>query len=222
MKNKLLKLCKRLNKVAIEEITPILQATRGEICPVLEELVIEGRLNLREDGVYFYKEKQTKKQELPLFFEFRTKEELDLIIRCFCADLPCTKTAQILDLSNGIIEKFNQFFRKQIYENQFAELSNLYFLQPQTPRIRKFFDIPVYFYFYDNRTFVSGEALKTNLTPKTLAKSEDLKFRKTYLKLTRRINHHSMISFLSYYIAEEIWRIDKDFEELYENINRLH
>ena len=62
MKNKVLKLCKRLNKVTIDELLPILMATEGEIKPIIEELVINGLLDNRGDGVYFYKEKQQQNE----------------------------------------------------------------------------------------------------------------------------------------------------------------
>ena len=67
MKNKVLKLCKRLNKITIEEILPILMATEGEVIPIIKELQAEGLLEDRGDGVYFYKEKIKEKQ--PLFIE---------------------------------------------------------------------------------------------------------------------------------------------------------
>src|SRR5574344_1084824 len=139
MKNKVLKLAKRLGKFTTYEIVPLLMITKDTLMPVLGELVAEKRLIKREDGLYFYNEETILKPKRPLFFEFRTKEELELIKRCFCAELPCTKTAQILELSDDIIGKFNQYFRKIIYKNQFEKLNNLYLLYPQTPRIRRFF-----------------------------------------------------------------------------------
>src|SRR5574344_949025 len=221
MKSKVLKLCKRLNKATIDEITPILQATRGEICPVLDELVMEGRLELRSDGTYFYKEVEKKKANLPLFFEFRTKDELELIIKCFCADIVYTKTTFIVELGDKIIYKFNQYFRKQIYEKQLQELIELHIEKPYFPRIRKFFDIPVYFYYYNGNTFVSEKPLNAKTENQPLSKSMDKEFRKTYLKLTRRINHNAMESFLYYRIAEELWRMDKDFSTLHDEIAAL-
>lgn len=53
MKNKILKLCKRLGKATVDEISPILCLTEAEIQPIIDELVNEGRLNKRSDGIYF-------------------------------------------------------------------------------------------------------------------------------------------------------------------------
>ena len=80
MKNKILKLCKRLGKVTVGEISPILCLTKAEIQPIIDELVNESRLNKRSDGIYFYIEPKPKQQK-PLFLEFRTKQELDLLIK---------------------------------------------------------------------------------------------------------------------------------------------
>ena len=106
MKNKVLKLAKRLGKFTVDEIGPLLMITKDNLMPVLGELVAEKRLIKREDGLYFYNEETILKPKPPLFFEFRTKEELELIKKCFCADLTCVKTGLILNLSDNTICKF--------------------------------------------------------------------------------------------------------------------
>lgn len=54
MKNKVLKLCKRLNKVTASEIAPILMLDEKEVSNILNELVSEDKLTVREDLVCFY------------------------------------------------------------------------------------------------------------------------------------------------------------------------
>ena len=76
MKNKVLKLCKRLNKVTSSEIAPILMLDEKEVSNILNELVNEDKLTVREDLIYFYKEVE-RKTPLPLFFEYREKEEIE-------------------------------------------------------------------------------------------------------------------------------------------------
>ena len=61
MKNKVFKLIKRLNSRTIDKILPTLRATRGEICPIFDEFVMEGHLKLRVDCIYFYKEPEQEK-----------------------------------------------------------------------------------------------------------------------------------------------------------------
>lgn len=53
MKNKVLKLCKRLNKVTASEIAPILMLDEKEVSNILNELVNEDKLTVREDLIYF-------------------------------------------------------------------------------------------------------------------------------------------------------------------------
>lgn len=215
MKSKVLKLAKRLGKFCAEDILPIISIPEDELQKVLLELKAEGSIKQRSDGTYFYQE-ETKKEnkKLPLFFEFRTKEELDLIIKCFCADTTCVQTALITNLSDNIICKFNIFFRQKIYDKQFNILEKFYAINPQTPRIRNFFNTPVYFYYYNEQTFVSEKKLKSIKKEKCLPKVEDKKFRKIYLKLTRRITHNKMKNYLPFYIAEAISRMNNDLDVL--------
>ena len=60
MKNKVLKLCKRLNKVTASEIAPILMLDEKKVSNILNELVSEDKLTVREDLIYFYKEVEKK------------------------------------------------------------------------------------------------------------------------------------------------------------------
>lgn len=72
MKNKVLKLCKRSNKVTAAEIAPILMITEAEAREILNELVKDGSLTVRGDLVYFYNsQKQIKRDDL--FLEFHSK-----------------------------------------------------------------------------------------------------------------------------------------------------
>src|SRR5574344_1040232 len=215
MKSKVLKLAKRLGKFCAEDILPIISIPEIELQKVLLELKSEGAVKQRSEGTYFYQEEAKKEnKKLPLFFEFRTKEELDLIIKCFCAGTTCAQTALITNLSDNIICKFNIFFRQKIYDKQFNILEKNYAINPQTPRIRKFFSTPVYFYYYNEQTFVSEKKLKYIKKKKCLPQVEDKKFRKIYLKLTRRITQNKMKNYLPFYIAEAISRMNNNLDVL--------
>ena len=205
MKNKILKLCKRLGKATVDEISPILCLTNAEICLMLEGLVSEGFLNKRSDGVYFYIEPKPKQQK-PLFMEFRTKQELDLLIKCFCAGLPAIKTSVITELSEYQILSFNSYIRQRFYEIQFEELKKLYEDKPYTPRVLNILGKTVYFYYYD-KTYISEIKLKSDKKEEFLPKIQDLEFRKDYLKLTRRVNHNIMKNTVTHHIAENLLRI---------------
>jgi hypothetical protein len=220
MKNKILKLCKRLNKVTIEEITPILQATRGEICPVLDELVIEGRLELRTDDTYFYKEVEKKKANLPLFFEFHSKEEVDLIIKCFCAEVTAEKASLLLEHGSKTLNKFYTYFRKIIYDIQFKELNEQFKIKLQTPWTRPFFNTNYYFYCYNDKFYFSTEdrkPLKRILHP--LKQSKEFKILYSYLY--RKMNHNTYEFNAVFHLAEKIWRHKKPCAELIEDLRKL-
>ncbi len=220
MKNKVLKLCKRLNKATINEIALILQATVGEICPVLDELVMEGRLNFRDDGVYFYKEPQSLKPKLPLFFEFRTKDELDLIIKSFCADVEFTKIPLITALSEEVIWKFHKYFRKIIFEYQKTELEKYFSQAPQQYRNRNFYKETAYFYYYD-KLYITDKPYDLSLEYKIFTESEIKNFKAMYCKINRYLAHNTRRKLLFYHIAEFIWRDSKQFDTLVQELYDL-
>ena len=213
MKNKVLKLCKRLNKVTASEIAPILMLDEKEVSNILNELVSEDKLTVREDLIYFYKECE-RKAPLPLFFECRTTQEIELIERCFCTDLPCTQTGIILNLNENVVGKFNQYYREFIYKSQHENLLKKFNSNPQEPRIRNFFDTPVYFYYYDGLVYVSEQKLFAKNCRNKLSSLEVRNFKKVYLKIRRRIYHNGMKYYLSHHIAEAILRIQLSFEEM--------
>ena len=213
MKNKVLKLCKRLNKVTASEIAPILMLDEKEVSDILNELVSEDKLTVREDLIYFYKEVE-RKTPLPLFFEYRTSQELELIKRCFCVDLPCTQTGYILNLNSNIIIKFNQYYRKFIYKYQYEKLLKFFNEKPQEPRIRNFFDVPLYFYNYNGFIYVSERKLLSTTKENKFSISEIRDFKKAYSKIRRRIYHKEMKHYLSHHVAEAILRTTMTFDEM--------
>lgn len=79
--------------------------------------------------------------------------------------------------------------------------------KPYTPRVRNILGKTVYFYYY-NKTYISEMKLKSNKKEEFLPKTQDLKFRKDYLKLTRRVTHNTMKNYLTHHIAEYLLRIE--------------
>jgi hypothetical protein len=112
--NKILKLAKRMNKFTLEEIEPILNV--DNLQQVLYELVEEKVLHF-QNGIYFYIKKESRKLDLPLFFQFHTKEEIDMIIKCFCGGVTSDKGAFLLGISDATLQKFNMYFRKIIMKS---------------------------------------------------------------------------------------------------------
>ncbi len=210
MKDKLLKLAKRLKKLTMEEIEPILNCENLQ--EILDDLVKEKLLQC-QNGIYFYIKKEYKKSDLPLFFQFHTKEEIDMIIKCFCAGITSDKGAFLLEVSDATLQKFNAYFRKILYEKQLQELKEHFAKNPKAPKVRTFYEIPVYFYLYDEKLFVTGKELKAK-DLKEHTKEEKLKIKVLYSRLRRSINHSNMKKLLPHHLAEHIWKYGKSFERL--------
>lgn len=216
MKDKLLRLAKRLNKFTLEEIEPILNI--DNLQEILDNLVKEKFLQFK-NGIYFYQKKK-EHLPLPLFFQFHTKEEINMIIKCFCAGVTSDKGAFLLGISDATLQKFNMYFRKIIYEKQLQELKEYFTKNPKEPKVRTFYDIPVYFYLYDEKLFVTGKELKSkNLNEHS--KQEKLKIKILYSRLRRSINHSNMKKLLPHHISEHIWKYGKAFEQLKNEIYSL-
>ncbi|OLA78553.1 MAG: hypothetical protein BHW55_00940 [Candidatus Melainabacteria bacterium 35_41] len=92
MKDKILLLCKRLDKFDIDKIETISEIEQSELLSILDELIKENKLKLNA-GVYYYIKpiSRTKRQELPLFFQFHDKQTIDYIVKGFCADIEAKK-----------------------------------------------------------------------------------------------------------------------------------
>ena len=92
-------------------------------------------------------------------------------------------------------------------------------LKPQEPRIRTFFDTPVYFYYYDGLVYVSEQKLFAKNYSYKLNSLEVRAFKKVYLKIRRRIYHNGMKYYLSHHIAEAILRMQLSFDEMLDFIS---
>ena len=100
MKERILKLCKRLNKFSLDEIETISEIDSEELKPIIDGLILEERLTYC-DGTYYYNKKVCKKQQtgkLPLFFEFHKKQDIEYIIRGFCTDVEVLKMIDLFGI----------------------------------------------------------------------------------------------------------------------------
>jgi len=209
------KLCKRLNKFTLEEISLIAELDKSAIKPILNGLVKSNFLNQQSD-VYIYIGKiQRRKNEkcLPLMLQYHSQETIGMIIKCFCAEISSPKAGLILTPSANCIGDFNLFFRKAIYEKQKQKLLQHFKNQPQLPRLRTFFNQTFYFYYYNDYLYISDELL-TDENAQNFSKNEIKQFKIMYSLLCRRLNHNSSKYYTPFHIAEKIWRHEKSFEQL--------
>ena len=157
MKNKILKLAKRLETFRLEDIESIM----GDgIEDGLQELVKDGQLNL-VGGIYSYKAEQ--KLPLPFCFKFHSQEKIEMITKCFCVGVKSKQASFLLDIGDATMQNFYKHFRQMIYERQLNTLKTHFEQKPKIAKMRRFYDIPVYFYLYDSELFVVDKPLKTRI-----------------------------------------------------------
>ena len=140
MKKQILRLCKHLNKFTLDEITTISELESEEIKPYLDLLLKENNL------IY--------------------KNNIDYMIKGFCADIEAKKMMSVFNFSKHVINVFYQYFRTSIYETQKQELLKYFEENPKLPQEREYMNTKVYLYLYDDKLFVSEKALKTQSNKK--------------------------------------------------------
>lgn len=226
MKDKILTLCRRLKKCTLDDLVSFLEIKSGEIKPNLLQLENEGCIK-QNNGEIFYLGKNTvsngriEKKDINLMFEYRTPEEKGIIIKGFCLEIPPQKLCELVNLQTNCICHYYAIFRKMIYDRQFKKLLKEYDLEPQLGRYRKFYEKIAYFYIYHGKVFVSDKLFKTDKKEKEFTKNEVREFKITYSFLTRIESHNINKHYLYYRLAEYIWRRNKDFKTLYEDLTNL-
>lgn len=216
MKNKILKLAKRLKTFKLEDIESI---TGEGIEDILQELVEGGQLNLVGE-IYSYRE-PIKHLPLPFCFKFHSQEKIEMITECFCAGVKSSKQASfLLDIADATVQNFYKHFRQMIFERQLNALKTHFEREPRIPKMRRFYDIPVYFYLYDDDLFVVDKPLKTKRKKLPHTKEESLRIKVFYSRLRRSINHSQMKQNLAQHVAEHIWRYGNLFEYLINQISQ--
>ena len=209
MKNKILKLAKRLDNFRLEDIESIM----GDgIEDVLQELVKDRQLNLVGE-TYSYKAEQNL--PLPFCFKFHSQEKIEMITKCFCAGVKSKQASFLLDIGDATMQNFYKHFRQMIFEQQLNALKTHFEQNPKIAKMQRFYDIPVYFYLYDKELFVVDKPLKTKRKKLPHTKEESLRIKVLYSRLRRSINHSKMKQNLAQHIAEHIWRYEKSFLTIY-------
>ncbi len=212
MKDRILRLCKRLNKFTLDEIIIISEMPADGLLPILNAIISENKL-LYKNGVYTYLKQQNISDKYPIL-KYYPKATIDLVLKCFCESITTTKTSHILSMGEDQMQKIYTIFRKIIYERQKKILDSNYSKNPQNARHRSFFDKEVYLYFYNKRVYISKNQLKSK-NDKTLTPNEKTDFTTIYCYLSRKLIHNQNKHNLEYKIAEILWRRNKKFNELY-------
>ena len=223
MKERILRLCKRLNKFSLDEIINIADDVQKSVLELILTTLIKENKLIRKGEIYFYNKGSivTQRTKLPMFFQFHSQETIDLIVRCFCSKISMEITKQILQVSENSIEHFYSYFREKLYFQQFKELNSKYIDKPKIPRTQTFFKKTIILYVYNSNIYVSEKKLTKKEEEKTNSKQEICEFKKAYSYLKRLESHHRNKINLHYKIAESLWRRNKTFEELYRSLTQI-
>ena len=208
MKNKILKLAKRLETFRLEDVESI---TGEGIEDVLQELVEDGQLNLVGE-IYSYKTERNL--PLPFCFKFHSQEKIEMITKCFCAGVKSKQASFLLDIGDATMQNFYKHFRQMIYERQLNALKTHFEQKPKIAKMRKFYDIPVYFYLYNDELFVADKPLKTKRKKLPHTKQESFRIKVLYSRLRRSINHSQMKQNLAHHVAEHMFKYDKYYNDI--------
>lgn len=208
MKNKILKLAKRLETFKLEDIESI---TGEGIEDILQELVEGGRLNLVGEN---YSYKAELNLPLPFCFKFHSQEKIEMITKCFCAGVKSKQASFLLDIADATVQNFYKHFRQMIFERQLNALKTHFEREPRIPKMRRFYDIPVYFYLYDDDLFVVDKPLKTKRKKLPHTKEESLRIKVFYSRLRRSINHSQMKQNLAQHVTEHMFKYDKSYNDI--------
>ena len=182
MKDRILKLCKRLDKFSFEEIVGIAEDVDESVMKLLlQTFVADNYLKCDGDNYTYIKRSKTRKNnsKLPLFFQFHKQEDINYMIKGFCSDVEASKMITLFGFSKNMVDNFNQYFRSILYENQRSELLKKFAKKPKLPQERVYMNTLVYLYLYDHKLYVSKTYLE-NKKPKNILKQKGLKL-KTYI-----------------------------------------
>lgn len=220
MKDRILQLCKRLNKFSLADIETLSELDSDKILCFLNEFVSKNIL-LKKQGIYYY-QKQNKDltTKLPLMFQYHSKQDIDNIIKSFCADIEVQKATLVFNFGKHAVNKFYQYFRNSIYENQKNILLKYFENYPKIGQERIYMTAKVYLYLYDNRLFVSDKLLVSNNARKH-TNEERLEIKNIYLRSYRKVLSKSFAYKFHLHLSEEIWKCKKPYQERYSEINKL-
>ncbi len=220
MKERILQLCKRLNKFMLDEIVTISEIKQENLKIILDKLIVENKLT-KYQNQYIYCKQERMSTTYPVF-QYFSKQMVDLIMRCFCLNIPTKKAMNIVEICHSSVENFYKIFRKMLYERQLCLLKQYYYDRPQICKTRKFFyEIYMYFYIYNSQVFVVDKPFKLK-GEKLCTNTETQEFKKIYSYLRRHMeNHIKNKTNLEHKIAESIWRRNEDFKFLYKDLTNL-
>ena len=135
MKDKILRLCKRLKQFSLNEILTVTELDQEDVKYILDELVKEKFL-LKNQNQYLYSNKKQpvknvsngriERKNIYSMFEYRTPAEKEIIIKGFCLEIPPQKLCELVNLqTNCIVICSNSVFITSLQKLQQINIPHL-------------------------------------------------------------------------------------------------
>ena len=223
MKDKVLKLCRRLKKCTLNELISYTEENEDIIKTALLYLDNEGLIQEKNGNIYYldkkYKKDHVQAKNINIMMEYRTPEEVEIIIKGFCLEIPPQKLCELIGVNPNCICKYYGVFRKMIYDRQYKLLLKSFFDKPQIGRYRRFYEKYAFFYVYKDQVFVCDKLLRSSIE-KNFTKSQIREFKNMYCYLARIESHNSNENYMFYRLAEYIWRRYREYAYLYQDLKQ--
>lgn len=222
MKDKVLRLCKRLDKFTLDEIGTISELNSEVLLPLLGMFVKNKKL-IKKGKIYQYNKNASSylaKNRLPQRYQHHSKQDIDYMIKCFCADVEAKKVMTVFNFGKYVVNMFYQSFRQALYQKQKDELLRWLKVKPKIPQEREYMGTTVYLYLYNNKLYVLEKPIRTK-EPKKHTEEERLLIKNIYLRSYRKVLSRSFAFKFHLHLCEEIWKYGKDYDEQYTAINNI-
>ena len=223
MKDKVLKLCRRLKKCTLNDLISYTEENEDIIKTALLYLDNEGLIQEKNGNIYYldkkYKKDHVQAKNINIMMEYRTPEEVEIIIKGFCLEIPPQKLCELIGVNPNCICKYYGVFRKMIYDRQYKLLLKSFFDKPQIGRYRRFYEKYAFFYVYKDQVFVCDKLLRSSIE-KNFTKSQIREFKNMYCYLARIESHNSNEKYMFYRLAEYIWRRYREYAYLYQDLKQ--
>lgn len=122
--NRILRLCRRLDKFTLDEISTIVEDLDKSVLELLLLTLIQKEKFTLKNGSYFYNKKQISKK--PSILSIYPKQIIDTAICCFCLSILAYKAIKILHIGKNQSSKIYNIFQELIYTRQTRKLKSLY------------------------------------------------------------------------------------------------
>jgi len=228
------KIAKKLSIFAVDDISIILDSSEDEIRLAIHELVEQNLLKPSGDK-FIYIEKlrekpiriKTTKKKIKnrsvynVSYENYDFDFMQKIIALFCADVEPTKAVLLMNISyKRMVELFGDF-KKKIYEKQLQDLLDKFMKQPKLPSSREYLNTNVYLYCYANQVFVTTKSIPLDKESQIHSKTDVANIKMINCLLRRRFEKSGNLNYIEHRIAEHIWRKDKKYSELVQDLTKL-